>query len=158
MCWVYYKTCCNFIEHFKRYSSFSKLNETEIGIVDRSTVLLYITSGLGIGTSCSHAPACIVTTNSSKQVSIPSITLLFKGNHSQKGQNYLTAQKCNFSKAVLWRVPAPILICLCQVMWARYQPMREECPDNKVDGANMGPIWGRQDQGGPHVRPMKFVI
>ena len=24
-------------------------------------------------------------------------------------------------------------------------------PDSKVHGANMGPIWGRQDSGGPHV-------
>ena len=31
-------------------------------------------------------------------------------------------------------------------------------PDNKVHGANMGPIWGRQDPGGPHVDPMKFAI
>ena len=31
-------------------------------------------------------------------------------------------------------------------------------PDNKVHGANMGPIWGRQDPGGPHVGPMNFVI
>ena len=23
-------------------------------------------------------------------------------------------------------------------------------PDSKVHGANMGPIWGRQDPGGPH--------
>ena len=26
-------------------------------------------------------------------------------------------------------------------------------PDSKVHGANMGPIWGRQDPGGPHVGP-----
>ena len=31
-------------------------------------------------------------------------------------------------------------------------------PDSKVHGANMGPIWGRQDPGGPHVGPMNFVI
>ena len=31
-------------------------------------------------------------------------------------------------------------------------------PDSKVDGANMGPIWGRQDPGGPHVGPMNFAI
>ena len=31
-------------------------------------------------------------------------------------------------------------------------------PDNKVHGANMGPIWGRQDPGGPHVSPMNFAI
>ena len=31
-------------------------------------------------------------------------------------------------------------------------------PDNKVHGANMGPIWGRQDPGGPHVGPMDLAI
>ena len=31
-------------------------------------------------------------------------------------------------------------------------------PDNKVNGANMGPIWGRQDPGGPHVGPMNFAM
>ena len=30
--------------------------------------------------------------------------------------------------------------------------------DSKVHGANMGLIWGRQDQGGPHAGPMNFVI
>ena len=31
-------------------------------------------------------------------------------------------------------------------------------PDSKVHGTNMGPIWGRQDPGGPHVGPMKLAI
>ena len=31
-------------------------------------------------------------------------------------------------------------------------------PDSKVHGENMGPIWGRQDPGGPHVGPMNFAI
>ena len=31
-------------------------------------------------------------------------------------------------------------------------------PDRKVHGANMGPIWGRQDPGGPHVGPMNLTI
>ena len=31
-------------------------------------------------------------------------------------------------------------------------------PDSKVHGANMGPIWGRQDPGGPHVSPMNYAI
>ena len=31
-------------------------------------------------------------------------------------------------------------------------------PDSKVHGANMGPISGRQDPGGPHVGPMNFAI
>ena len=31
-------------------------------------------------------------------------------------------------------------------------------PNGKAHGANMGPIWGRQDPGGPHVGPMNFAI
>ena len=31
-------------------------------------------------------------------------------------------------------------------------------PESKVHGANMGPIWGRQDPGGPRVGPMNFAI
>ena len=30
--------------------------------------------------------------------------------------------------------------------------------DSKVHEANMKPIWGRQDPGGPHVVPMNFAI
>ena len=30
--------------------------------------------------------------------------------------------------------------------------------DSKVHGANMGPIWSRQDPGGPHVGSMNFAI
>ena len=31
-------------------------------------------------------------------------------------------------------------------------------PDSKVHGANRGPIWGRQDPGGPYVGAMNFAI
>ena len=31
-------------------------------------------------------------------------------------------------------------------------------PDSKVYGANMGPSWGWQDPGGPHVGPMNLAI
>ena len=31
-------------------------------------------------------------------------------------------------------------------------------PDGKVHGDSIGPIWGWQDPGGPHVGPMKFAI
>ena len=31
-------------------------------------------------------------------------------------------------------------------------------PACKVHGANMEPIWDRQDPGGPHIDPMDFVI
>ena len=34
----------------------------------------------------------------------------------------------------------------------------ESVPDSKVPGANMGPIWGRQDPDGPHFGPMNFAI
>ena len=31
-------------------------------------------------------------------------------------------------------------------------------PNNKVRGANMGPTWGRQDPGVPHVGHVKLAI
>ena len=31
-------------------------------------------------------------------------------------------------------------------------------PENKVHEAYMGPTWGRQDPGGPHVGPMNLAI
>ena len=31
-------------------------------------------------------------------------------------------------------------------------------PDSKLHGVNMGPFWGRQDPGRPHVGPMNFAI
>ena len=31
-------------------------------------------------------------------------------------------------------------------------------PDSKVHGAYMGPTWGRQDPGGPHVGHMNLAI
>ena len=31
-------------------------------------------------------------------------------------------------------------------------------PDSKVHGTDMGPIWGRQGPGGPHVGPMNFDV
>ena len=31
-------------------------------------------------------------------------------------------------------------------------------PHSNVNVANMGPIWGRQDPGGPHVGLMNFAI
>ena len=37
-------------------------------------------------------------------------------------------------------------------------PKKGDYPDSKVHGANMGPIWGRQDPGEPHVGPMNFAI
>ena len=43
-----------------------------------------------------------------------------------------------------------VIRCLKKVAW--------NIPDSKVHGANMGPIWGRQDPGGPHVGPMNFAI
>ena len=41
--------------------------------------------------------------------------------------------------------------------WPRLLPWIN-FPDSKAHGANMGPIWGRQATGGPHVGPMNFVI
>ena len=45
-----------------------------------------------------------------------------------------------------------------QLRWRPNNSIVDIVPDSKVRGANMGPIWGRQDPGGPHVGPMNFAI
>ena len=37
-------------------------------------------------------------------------------------------------------------------------PLPHDYTDRKVHAANMGPIWGRQDTGGPNVCPMNSAI
>ena len=52
-----------------------------------------------------------------------------------------------------------VLHSVSSVLWSSYCLMYiSTSPDSKFHGANMGPIWGRQDPGGPHVGPMNFVI
>ena len=54
-----------------------------------------------------------------------------------------------------------IRYCVCTArtadIWAMYC-IWETVPDSKVHGANMGPIWGRQDPGGSRVGPMNLAI
>ena len=40
--------------------------------------------------------------------------------------------------------------------YATNRSMKKD-PDSKVHGTNMGPIWGRQDPGGPHVGRINFA-
>ena len=42
-------------------------------------------------------------------------------------------------------------------LWENHRSQVDN-PASKVHGANMGPIWGRYDPGGPHVDPMNFAI
>ena len=45
------------------------------------------------------------------------------------------------------------------MVWIQQQDnLENRIPDSKVYGANMGPTWGRQDPGGPHVGHMDFAI
>ena len=47
------------------------------------------------------------------------------------------------------------MVTVCQYMTRVFSPFA--FPHNKVHGANMGPISGRQDPGGPQVGPMNFA-
>ena len=50
----------------------------------------------------------------------------------------------------------PLLSFRWILCWLAF--ISSDTPDSKVHGANMGPIWGRQDPGGPLVGPMNFAI
>ena len=64
--------------------------------------------------------------------------------------------------SILWHLTVWTCVNIQLLMSNRenFHPMsaRKPNPDSKVHVANMGPIWGRQDPGGPHVGPMNFAI
>ena len=53
---------------------------------------------------------------------------------------------------------SPMIAMLLRWYWGIVKYLLHIFPDNKVHVAHMGPIWGRQDPGGPHVGPMNFAI
>ena len=70
-----------------------------------------------------------------------------------------------YNQFFLWGIPIPIwilvyIISTHFIFWVdRFQGAQSgNHPDSKVHGANMGPTWGRQDPGGPHVGPMDLAI
>ena len=52
------------------------------------------------------------------------------------------------------------VVCNCDIKFPHkiVVPWWENYPNSIVHGANMEPIWGRQDPGGIHVGPMNFAI
>ena len=78
-------------------------------------------------------------------------------------------QCLNYSKNVIIMMRIFLLDCLTYclgIKWTKpflsvpglLSPPRHKHHVNKAHGANMGPIWGRQDPGGSHVGPMNFAI
>ena len=59
-------------------------------------------------------------------------------------EKYLQCYEADVFRALVWLSPCVI------DYWILL--------DSKVHGANMGPIWGRQDRGGPHVGPINVAI
>ena len=44
------------------------------------------------------------------------------------------------------------------LIWDDDMYPQQNNPDSKVNGANIGPTWGRQDPGGTYVGPTNFAI
>ena len=85
--------------------------------------------------------------------------LLLKNNMFDKKMSRTAIRKAFNLKCFL-------CICLEPLKW--FDPVQfwtdtwtfraDNNPDIKVHEDNMGPIWGWQDPGGPHVGPMDFAI
>ena len=67
---------------------------------------------------------------------------------------------CHMWSVMYFVISNVLLVSFRWVNYATRPLVRYGCifPDSKVHGANMGPIWGRQDPCGPHVGPMNFAI
>ena len=70
--------------------------------------------------------------------------------------------KCYFvTVGVLWNLISLGHLCVNFSKYTLLQLVRNGggyVPDSKVHGDNMGPNWGRQDPGGPHVAPLNLAI
>ena len=67
--------------------------------------------------------------------------------HWPMNSNHKWPIMCHCVMVGVWHVS-------CLLTWYLWHSI----PDSKVHGANMGPIWGRQDPGGPQVGPMNLAI
>ena len=91
------------------------------------------------------------------------------GDAGGQGAGLLVTRDCDATpeSSVGWFNVAPtsVLSVLSSRRWTNFSPtyiavwyILSTIPDSKIHGANMGPIWGRQDPGGPHVGPMNLAI
>ena len=74
--------------------------------------------------------------------------------------NLLVIIVINHSNALMktwpaWRKHVQYLQCRFYLPCHGINP---NSPNSKVHGVSMGPIWGRQDPGGPHIGPMNFAL
>ena len=54
-------------------------------------------------------------------------------------------------------ITQPQWVKWCEILWWWWSiVLLINIPDSKAHGANMGPTWGLQDPGVPHVGPMNF--
>ena len=77
----------------------------------------------------------------------PPFEILKSNGHQWKGKHFSNLN--DKTQAISWWCP-----------WPGGRPEERpsnSSPDSKVYGASMGPIWGRQDPGGPHVGPAAWI-
>ena len=80
---------------------------------------------------------------------------------SNKNANLLNPLRYGIYASQTWSSLSPVENAYIGTLYQAMRPTRTSLwinPDSKVRGANMEPIWGRQDSGGPHVGPMNFAI
>ena len=77
----------------------------------------------------------------------------------------VTSLQWIFSKICLYKPHSSLVMDRQQVSFITSKLDYVQCghmcnpiPDRKVHGASMGPIWDRQDPGGPHVGPINFAL
>ena len=71
---------------------------------------------------------------------------------------YFRALPTSYTNAHYTRKMLPTIHQSNRTVYSTRRFLAEMAPDSKVHGANMGPIRGRQEPGGPHVGPMNLAI
>ena len=103
------------------------------------------------------------------------LAILFTAQYLSAWKTYITVQINLYKKHIgypwmtIWQVCKTYqtavdvkhriyAVCIIRNIFAEYQSTFWKFPDSKVDGANLGPTWGRQDPDGPLVSYMNLAI
>ena len=70
----------------------------------------------------------------------------------------VTSQSIDTEEVIVWSNGDGMVAAISLSWWCHYTGMMvSSSGDSKVHGDNMGPNWGRQDPGGPHVGPWTLL-
>ena len=133
-----YHTNTNNVSHMKQWCF-------KVSLISQYLIIKLCELALYLSYSCQNADS-MISNESYNLCDMWHLTILRKISNFYSNTRFFWSPESGIS------INFPTMLTFC--------PETRNCqyPDSKVHRADMEPIWGRQDPGGPHVDLMNFVI